>query len=100
MIDLTDVIIAVIGLVGTMVTTFLVPYLKQKLTNEQYSEMQLWVNIAVKAAEMLYTGSGCGAAKKEYVIEFLKQKGYTMDTESIENMIESAVLEMQNCMKK
>ena len=100
MIDLTDVIIAVIGLVGTVLTTFLIPYLRQKLTAEQYNEMQLWVNIAVKAAEMLYTGSGYGAEKKAYVIEFLKQKGYTMDTESVENMIESAVLEMQNSMAK
>lgn len=98
MIDLTDIIIALIGLVVAVLSTFLVPYLKQKMTAEQFSEMQMWVNIAVKAAEMLYTGSGRGAEKKAYVTEFLNSKGYKLDATSIENMIEAAVLEMQNSM--
>lgn len=98
MIDLTKIIITLIFLVVTALTTFLVPYLKQKLSAEQFSEMQMWVNIGVKAAEMLYVGKGRGEEKKAYVVEFLKNKGYTLDMTSIENMIEAAVLEMQNAM--
>lgn len=100
MIDLTEIISAVIGLIATALTTFLIPYLKQKLSAEQFSEMQMWVNIGVKAAEMLYTGTGRGEEKKAYVVEFLETKGYTLDAASIENMIEAAVLEMQNSMAK
>jgi signal transduction histidine kinase len=98
MIDLTEIIIALIGLVATALTTFLIPYLRQKMSAEKFSEMQMWVNIAVKAAEMLYTGTGRGEEKKAYVTEFLNSKGYTLDATSIENMIEAAVLEMQNSM--
>ena len=60
--------------------------------------MQMWVNIGVKAAEMLYVGKGRGEEKKAYVTKFLNSKGYTLDAASIENMIEAAVLEMQNSM--
>ena len=100
MIDLTEIIIAVIGLIATILTTFLIPYLKQKLSAEHFAEVQMWVNIGVKAAEMLYTGTGRGEEKKAYVVEFLKTNGYTLDATSIENMIEAAVLEMQNSMAK
>ena len=98
MIDLTEIIIALVGLVATVLTAFLVPYLKQKMSAEKFGEMQMWANIAVKAAEMLYAGTGRGEEKKAYVTEFLNSKGYTLDTASIENMIEAAVLEMQNSM--
>ena len=98
MIDLTEIIIALIGLVATVLTTFLIPYLRQKMSAEKFSEMQMWVNIAVKAAEMLYAGTGRGEEKKAYVTEFLNSKGYTLDATSIENMTEAAVLEMQNSM--
>lgn len=100
MIDLTEIIIAVIGLIVAVLTTFLVPYLKQKLSAEQFNEMQMWVNIGVKAAEMLYAGTGRGEEKKAYVTEFLESKGCSLDATSIENMIEAAVLEMQNSMTK
>ena len=71
MIDLTEIIIALIGLVATVLTTFLIPYLRQKMSAEKFSEMQMWVNIAVKAAEMLYAGTGRGEEKKAYVVETL-----------------------------
>lgn len=98
MIDLTEVVIAVIGLVVATMSTILVPYLKQKMSADKFNEMQMWVNIAVKAAEMLYAGTGRGEEKKKYVTEFLNSKGYTLDAASIENMIEAAVLEMRNSM--
>lgn len=96
MIDLSEIIIALIGVVATALTTFLIPYIKQKMSAEKFGEMQMWVNIAVKAAEMLYDGTGRGEEKKAYVTKFLNSKGYTLDAASIENMIEATVLEMQN----
>lgn len=96
MIDVTEVIIALIGAAVTVLTYLLIPYLKQRVTAEQFAEIQKWVAIGVKAAEMLYVGTGRGEEKKAYVIKFLNSKGYTFDAESIENMIEAAVLEMKN----
>lgn len=97
--DLTDLILAILTVVFTAISTFLIPYIKSKTTASQYAEIQKWVTIAVEAAEMIYTGTGRGQEKKEYVLAFLNSKGYKLDTESINNMIEAAVLKLQSEIK-
>lgn len=97
--DLTDLILAILTVVFTAISTFLIPYIKSKTTASQYAEIQKWVTIAVEAAEMIYTGTGRGKEKKEYVLAFLNSKGYKLDTESIDNMIEAAVLKLQSEIK-
>lgn len=94
-IDITEVIKYAILLVFAICTTFVIPYIKAKIGDEKFTELQKWVKIGVQAAEMIFKESGMGTVKKEYVIEFLKQKGYTLDTETISNLIESAVLELK-----
>ena len=95
MVDLTPIITAVLTLIFSLITAFLIPYIKAKTTDEQFNTIKQWVQIAVQAAEMLYVGSGRGEEKKQYVIEFLKSKGFTLNAEEIENLIESAVLELK-----
>lgn len=36
MIDITEIVVAVLGLLGLIVTTVLVPWIKSKMTNEQW----------------------------------------------------------------
>ena len=91
MIDLTALVQAVIALIAAVISAFVIPWLKRKISAEKLAEVSTWVEIAVEAAEQLYEGSGRGAEKKEYVIQFLQQKGYTVDMTAIENMIEAAV---------
>lgn len=95
MVDLTPIISAVLTLIISLVSAFLIPHIKAKTSEEQFNTIKLWVQIAVQAAEMLYVGSGRGEEKKQYVIEFLKSKGFTLNAEEIENLIESAVLELK-----
>lgn len=95
MIDITEVIKYAILLVFAVCATFVIPYIKAKIGDEKFTELQKWVKIGVQAAEMIFKESGMGAVKKEYVTEFLKQKGYTLDTDEINNLIESAVLELK-----
>lgn len=95
MVDLTPIITAVLTLIFSLITAFLIPYIKAKTTDEQFNTIKLWVRVAVQAAEMLYVGSGRGEEKKQYVIKFLKSKGFTLNAEEIENLIESAVLELK-----
>ncbi len=90
-INLTPVIEAVIALCVALVTTFLIPYIKSKITKEQQAKISGWVKIAVAAAEQVYVGSGRGKEKKAYVIQFLKNKGFTFDMDAIDKLIESAV---------
>lgn len=95
MTDLTPIIEAAFALVAALITAFLIPYLKKKNGAAKYAEIVEWVKVAVDAAEMIYKGPGRGVEKKAYVLEFLKTKGYTVDAESLNAMIEAAVLAIQ-----
>ena len=95
MVDLTPIVESIITLAVALVTAFLIPYIKTKISEEKYAEIQTWVTVAVEAAEMIYVGTGRGAEKKQYVLEFLAKKGYSLDTDSIEALIEAAVLGIQ-----
>ena len=92
MIDVTIIIESVITLAVALATAFFIPWLKTKIEEEKLIELVRWVDIAVKAAEMIYTESGMGKFKKNYVKSFLESKGYSYDSESIDVLIESAVL--------
>jgi hypothetical protein len=94
-IDLTPLLQALLSLAVLIITCYLIPFLKRRAGEEKWDEVQKWVQIAVYAAEMLYTGSGMGAEKKQYVMQFLTQKGYALDAEKLDAMIEAAVKELQ-----
>lgn len=94
-IDLTQVVIAALTLIFGCISAFLIPFLKSKLTAEQLSTVKFWVNIAVEAAEMIYVGTGRGQEKKEYVLKFLNSKGFSLNMEEIDNLIEAAVLQLK-----
>ena len=70
------------------------PYIKSKTTAEQQKEINAWVKIAVSAAEQIYTGSGRGEEKKEYVINWLREHGITVDEAKLDALIEAAVYEL------
>lgn len=92
-IDYTELIQALIALVSVIITTFLIPFLKKKLSVEKLEELKKWVSIAVNAAEQLY-GSKTGQQKKDYVISFLLSKGITFDAKEVETMIEAEVYKL------
>lgn len=90
-IDLTPVLEAAISLCAALITIVLIPMLKQKLSKGRLDEIKTWVGAAVAAAEQIYKGSGRGDEKKAYVLQFLKDKGYTVDLDAVDKLIESAV---------
>lgn len=100
MVDLTQIIVAVLTLVISLITAFLIPYLKTKVSTEKLDTIKFWVNIAVEAAEMIYVGTGRGQEKKDYVVQFLNSKGFTLNVAEIENLIEAAVMELKLEQKK
>lgn len=94
MIDITPIINAAIMLIAAAVSVFLIPWIKSKTTDAQRKELVEWVKIGVAAAEQLYKGQGRGEEKKQYVLDFLKQKGFTVDEESVNAAIEAAVSQL------
>mgnify|MGYP002767786998 CR=1 FL=1 len=57
MIDITNVVSAVITLLVAVITTFLIPYLKEKVDAEKFEKIKAWTKVAVEAAEMIYNGA-------------------------------------------
>ena len=95
MVDITNIVSAVITLIVALITTFLIPWLKNKLDADKFEKVQAWTKVAVQAAEMIYNGAGRGEEKKAYVIQYLKDKGFKLDTATIDALIESVVHELK-----
>ena len=93
--DYTNIIGAVITLRTALLTTFIIPWIKQKYDSEKLRKWQAYVDIAVEAAEQLYDVND-GAAKKAYVIKKKKKKGIKFDSETVDKMIESSVIILHN----
>ena len=91
MIDITTITSAIITLLAALITAFLIPYIKKKLSKEDYSLLLEWTHTAVYAAEQIYRGVGRGEEKKQFVVDFLYSKGYKIDVETINTVIEAAV---------
>ncbi len=92
-IDYTEIIGGIITVLSAVVTTFLIPYLKEKLSQEKLQKLSYWVKIACQAAEQLY-GSKTGQQKKEYVVAFLLSKGIVFDVDEVTALIESEVYKL------
>lgn len=68
----------------------MIPVIKNKMSQQQQDTFETFVNIGVYAAEQLYN-SDQGKEKKQYVLDFLAQKGYKVDIIGVEQAIEAAV---------
>lgn len=90
-INLQPIISAVVALIAALITTFLIPYIKGKISKQQYDRLLEAVRIAVAAAEQLFTSPQSGADKKQYVQEFLAAQGYDVSDQEIDTMIEATV---------
>jgi hypothetical protein len=85
----------IIPIIGLIVTYLLVPYLKANTTQKQRDSIYFWVQLAVQAAEQIFSHvKGAGSDKKEFVLEFLKEKGIKVSKEDLNILIEAAVLEL------
>lgn len=97
--DVTDIAEAIIVLISALITTFVLPYIKQKLSDDKRQKLIFWIETAVKAAEQLY-GSKAGQQKKEYVVSFLLSKGIVADIDEVTALIESEVYKLTNTTDK
>lgn len=94
MFNITLIIQCVICVLFILGSAYGLPFLKSKMSTAKLLELQGYVTIAVKAAEQIFRGSGLGAEKKNYVLEWLHARNITYDPDKIDAMIESAVYEL------
>ena len=69
--SLFKMIIAIIPVIGAIITGFIIPYLKTKISCSKLDEISQWVTNAVQAAEMLFDTPNSGEEKREYVTDFI-----------------------------
>lgn len=93
-IDLTQIILAIITLIGGLVARYLIPWIKEKLDERQYSVFYSLVKIGVYAAEQIFTADQW-KEKKQYVVDLLKDNGYEVDSMVVDALIESTVKELK-----
>ena len=93
-IDLTQIILAIITLIGAIITRYLIPWIKDKLDDRQYDVFATLVRVGVYAAEQLFT-SEQWKEKKAYVVSLLKENGYNVDATAVDALIEATVRELR-----
>ncbi len=92
--NITPIVQAAALLLATVVTVFVVPYIKSKTTASQQSQINSWVKIAVAAVEQTCKDAK-GKEKKKKVLGWLHQHGIVVDEDQIDAMIEAAVYELK-----
>lgn len=94
-INITEIVQAVITLLVALVSVVLVPWIRGKVGEQNMADFLKWVEIAVAAAEQLYD-STAGQTKKNYVLAYLDERGYTVEERDLDAAIEAAVLKLHN----
>ena len=64
-------IMTLVPVFGAIITYFVIPYIKSKVSQTQMEEIIKWVTKAVEAAEVLFDVPKSGEEKREYVIKFI-----------------------------
>ena len=92
-IDITEIVVAVIGLLGIVITSVVVPLIQSKLTNSQWETIKNYALAGVQAAEILID-AGNGIKKfekaKQYIEKQCAAHGIKIDTDTIQIAIENA----------
>ena len=105
-IDITQIAVALIALLSAVITGFIIPWLKSKISinNDKLSDNQralltLSIETAVKAAEQLFYSEE-GEKKKAYVLSILRAQGFDVDSSALDAEVEKMVFDVHSAMKK
>lgn len=97
--NLFEVLLTLIPVLGAILTYFVVPFLKTRVETAKLEQYRQWADLAVKAAEMLWTETAHGPEKKQYVIQFLDRlfnaKKTVVTEEQLNILIEAAITQMK-----
>ena len=101
-VDITKIVIALIGLLSTIISTFIVPWINTKLKNEKVkTAIQIAGQVVKAAQELQITGEleKIGLSKAEYAWneakEALAKKNIKISDEELTAYIKSAVTELR-----
>ena len=73
-IDVTQIIVPLIALLGMIITRYLIPWLKTKTGNENWDRICKWAATFVEGAEVIITGTKMGSEKRNQVMQMLRKE--------------------------
>ena len=92
---LFDIVLMCIPILGAIITGFIIPYIKAKISVTRMAEIMEWTDKAVRAAEVIFDTPQCGSEKREYVIQFIDRmfnsKKQMITKEQIRVLLEAAL---------
>lgn len=95
--NITQILLGVIIIIGGLVSVFVIPYIRTHMTSEQITILTGIAQTVVYAAEKIF-GAKMGADKLAYALRLakalLKKKGLTFDEEVIRAAIEAQVQQL------
>lgn len=100
-----DIILVLIPVCIGLLTTYFIPWIKQRVGDAKLSTVIKWVEYAVNCAEMIYQKeTGKGLDKKQYVVDFIDSQfnkdKTALTKEQIDVLIECAVKSMNDTKTK
>lgn len=88
------IIKSVFAVASVLITGYLIPWIKSKMSNEKYNELLIFIRKCVEAAEKIYTVEEW-KEKKTYVVEMAEDKldslGIDITAEELNGLIEGIV---------
>ena len=98
---MVQIILAVIALMGTVITAIVAPYIREKYTKEQRDKIYTYADIAVRAADqVLKAEDPCGKKRKAFVLDFMESKGFKLTEHELNIIIEAAVLNLNKAINE
>lgn len=98
---LVQIILALIGLLGTAITAIVVPLIKAKYDAEKRAKVYEYIEIAVNAAEqILKVEDPTGQKRKQFVVDYLNDKGLKISVQDLNTMVEAAVNQLNMIQKQ
>ena len=94
-----DAVLKALAMILSLVITgILIPYIKSKTTAQERETLLKLIDSAVSAAEQMpvYSGSGKGDKKKQYVMDWLRERGIDVEYSELTALVESAVYALKN----
>lgn len=100
---INTIIKAIVTILTVVITSWLIPLIKEKIGQERWKILQEYVEYAVRCAEQIYRAYPKSAEtnelKKDYVMEFVKCKAYELGLDLTGGDIELLVEGIVNAVK-
>lgn len=91
---ITIIIRAVLAILSVIITTVIVPYIKERIGQDKYDKLVEYTKYAVRCAEQMFTPEQW-EEKKQYVSKYITEKandiGIGLNEQDIDLLIEGVV---------